>query len=847
MAVVPVKAEKVEDNPGKVYLFSYTNHEDRSRNGLYFAWSTDKVNWHAIGPEHPFLQSDYGAWGSQKKMVSPFLFKDQENLWHCIWSVNTTDFTFAHAASEDLVHWKRQSYPPLNTEKNILAPQIKFTGSLYEVQWKSKVGAEVTYHKVTTRDFKEYSKIEKASYDTTLKSEVVVDGMSFEGVITEVEWSEVQTLIDAKDLSVYKSKRYSETTQQDTKRFDGLANVTAQITIHKDRKKAISPLLMGIFFEDINYAADGGLYAELIQNRDFEYTPADTKFRDYTWNSLKAWKSEGIEVTIDSISPIHENNLHYVTIKRNDELGKLVNEGFDGIPLKANEKYYFSLFAKTFEGATKLKISLVDTLGKVYTTKTINATSKNWKKYQTTLKVKESARYTQLVIEPMSNQKVGLDFISLFPAETFKQHKNGLRADLAQTIADINPKFVRFPGGCVAHGDGLDNIYRWKNTIGPLETRKPQRNIWNYHQSMGLGYFEYFQFCEDINATPLPVIAAGVPCQNSSTGGAGQQCGIPEEEMVAYIQDILDLIEWANGDKNSEWGSKRAAAGHPEPFNLKYLGIGNEDLITDVFEERFTQIFNAIQKAYPEIVVIGTVGPFYEGTDYDEGWELANKLEVPMVDEHYYVPLGWLIHNQDYYDAYDRNNAKVYLGEYASHLPGRPSNMETALSEALYLTAVERNGDVVKMTSYAPLLAKENHTQWKPDLIYFNNLEVKPTTDYYVQKLYGQNAGTIYYDTDVSIPFANEDITNRVGVSVVQDEESGDMIIKLVSMLPVPVTANLDHTQFVMNSNATLTVFAGAPDAIDVIPTTEDFKIGKEFEYTLPPYSFTVIRVQTQQ
>ena len=309
---------------------------------------------------------------------------------------------------------------------------------------------------------------------------------------------------------------------------------------------------------------------------------------------------------------------------------------------------------------------------------------------------------------------------------------------------------------------------------------------------------------------------------------------------------MLDLIEYANGDaRKTEWGRKRAEAGHPKPFNLKYIGIGNEDLITEVFEERFTMIYKAVREKYPEVTVIGTVGPFYEGTDYDEGWKLATRLGVPMVDEHYYVAPGWFIHNQDYYDRYDRNKSKVYLGEYAAHLPGRPSNLETALSEALYLTAVERNADVVSMTSYAPLLAKEGHTQWRPDLIYFNNEEVKPTVGYYTQQMYGQNAGNEYFDSTIKLDSRRDDVKKRVGVSVVKDSVSGDFIVKLVNMLPVEVSAKieLEGVTFV-NPTAQKTVLTGNPKDEKVIPIKEDMEVqGQGFAYTLPSYSFTVIRV----
>ena len=521
--------------------------------------------------------------------------------------------------------------------------------------------------------------------------------------------------------------------------------------------------------------------------------------------------------------------------------------------MKAGEKYDFSLFARIPEGSKsgKLLVHLVDADGTVQGETTVTVSSRSWKTYKAVLTAKASAD-TRLELRPQSAGEIELDMISLFPQNTFKGRKNGLRPDLAQTLADMHPRFVRFPGGCVAHGDGLKNIYQWKNTIGPLEARKPARNLWGYHQSMGLGYYEYFQFCEDIGAEPLPVLAAGVPCQNSACHGdlrGGQQGGIPMSEMGAYIQDILDLIEWANGDaKKTKWGKIRAESGHPKPFNLKYIGIGNEDLITDVFEERFTMIYLAIKEKYPEIIVVGTVGPFNEGTDYVEGWKLADKLGVPMVDEHYYQSPGWFLHNQDFYDKYDRSKkTKVYLGEYATHIPGRRANMETALTEALYLAALERNGDVVHMSSYAPLLAKDGRTQWNPDLIYFNNREVRPTTGYYVQKLYGQHAGDHYIPSQINLDNQDGRVKLRVGSSIVRDSKTGDVIVKLVNLLPVSIETDvrlpgMDGIQ----SSATRTVLAGAPETTP-LPVTDTIEAGTSFKQELPAYSFTVIRLKTQQ
>lgn len=557
-------------------------------------------------------------------------------------------------------------------------------------------------------------------------------------------------------------------------------------------------------------------------------------------------------MSLQTSSPIHPNNPHYASLKVKAG-AELSNAGFDGMVIKEGGKYDFSFFARTTGKGGKAKISLCAPDGSILASKTVGISSKEWKKVSTSLQAKASADSATLAITLLSEGEYDLDMISLFPQNTFKGHKNGLRPDLAQAIADIRPRFVRFPGGCASHGQGLENIYRWKNTVGPLETRKPMRNIWGYHQTMGLGYFEYFQFCEDIGAEPLPVLAAGVPCQNSANIpgkllGGGQQGGIPMEEMDAYIQDILDLIDYANGDpKKKQWAKLRAESGHPEPFNLKYIGIGNEDQITDVFEERFILIYEAIKKHHPEITVIGTVGPFYEGTDYEEGWNLADRLKVPMVDEHYYNTPGWFIYNQNYYDKYDRSKSKVYLGEYAAHLPGRPNNIETALAEALYLTAVERNGDMVRMTSYAPLLAKEGYTQWNPDLIYFNNKEVKPSVGYYTQLLYGQNSGDRYLPAESKIDNSRNDVRSRIASSIVRDSKTGDLIIKLVNLLPVEVNTQMNLPADAKDKQAKAIVLSGDPDDRNAKPVEKALTASEKLAYTLPPYSFNVIRFSAKE
>ncbi|MCA5985033.1 carbohydrate binding domain-containing protein [Bacteroides thetaiotaomicron] len=791
--------------PDSVSLFAYATRGDDGRSGLRFAWSMDGKHWFEIGQNYGYLRCDYGRWGSQKKMLDPNLKQLPGGEWLCVWKLNDHD-GYGQARSKDLIYWEAQQYPRTTSD---------FEGT--------RVKAKIAGHEET-------------------------------GTVSQVPWSVVDGLTRTYERNQYRNSLYGERPVQDKERFAGLKPIKATVTAQPEETKEISDLLIGIFFEDINYSADGGLYAELIQNRDFEYDPSDRE-GDKNWNSTHSWKLEGENATftVSTSDPIHPNNPHYAVLKTNQPGAALTNTGFDGIALKAGEKYDFSLFARIPEGSKsgKLLVRLVDADDTVQGETTVTVSSRSWKTYKAVLTAKASAD-TRLELRPQSAGEIELDMISLFPQNTFKGRKNGLRPDLAQTLADMHPRFVRFPGGCVAHGDGLKNIYQWKNTIGPLEARKPARNLWGYHQSMGLGYYEYFQFCEDIGAEPLPVLAAGVPCQNSACHGdlrGGQQGGIPMSEMGAYIQDILDLIEWANGDaRKTKWGKIRAESGHPKPFNLKYIGIGNEDLITDVFEERFTMIYLAIKEKYPEMIVVGTVGPFNEGTDYVEGWKLADKLGVPMVDEHYYQSPGWFLHNQDFYDKYDRSKkTKVYLGEYATHIPGRRANMETALTEALYLTALERNGDVVHMSSYAPLLAKDGRTQWNPDLIYFNNREVRPTTGYYVQKLYGQNAGDHYIPSQINLDNQDSRVKLRVGSSIVRDSKTGDVIVKLVNLLPVSIETDvrlpgMDGIQ----SSATRTVLAGAPEATP-LPVTDTIEAGTSFKQELPAYSFTVIRLKTQK
>ena len=409
----------------------------------------------------------------------------------------------------------------------------------------------------------------------------------------------------------------------------GLCFLIAETTSAQTNKggKKISPDLFGLFFEDINYSADGGLYAEQLQNRSFEYNPTERR----EWNPFSYWEyiSPGFSygrISVETNTPVHPNNPHYIVLdiehvghetKFVGESGVgLKNSGFDGIVVKSGEKYNFSLFAKQLsDSPIELSVSLQNRKGTVLAAGSVSTTSKNWQKYTTTLTATAGNDTASLVILAKTNGKLAMDMISLFPEKTFKNRPNGLRADLAQMLADVKPRFIRFPGGCLVHGDGLGNMYRWENTIGPIEQRKEQRNIWGYHQTAGLGYFEYFQFCEDIGAKPLPVLPAAVSCQNSggtwSIGGTGQKA-LPMDEMQDYIQEVLDLIEWANGPATSVWGAKRAAAGHPAPFNLQYVGVGNEDKMTPEFEERSAARLEVRQSVTTRLAI-----PVASSTDSD--------------------------------------------------------------------------------------------------------------------------------------------------------------------------------------------------------------------------------------
>ena len=627
--------------------------------------------------------------------------------------------------------------------------------------------------------------------------------------------------------------------------------------------KQISNELIGIFFEDISYSADGGLYSELIQNGSFEYNPTE---RDgwgpgTEWRFLRPGHSLG-QMMPQMADPIHPNNPTYMrlTVERVGHYYDydgwtgvgMRNDGFDGIAVKGGAKYDFSVFLRNGDDKKKdVRIVLVGDQNVVLGEATITAEGKAWKKYTAELTASADYDRANLQILCLETGVLDVDMVSLMPQDTYKGH--GIRRDMAEALEALNPKFMRFPGGCVIHGggDGFWNTYRWKTTIGPKEQRRGLKNTWGYHQSMGLGYYEYFQLCEDMGMQPVPILPCGVSCQGTN-GGWGMknqtQDAVPMSEMDEWLQDALDLIEWANGDVNTTWGKKRAEQGHPEPFNLKYLGIGNEEKITKEFEERFKYMYKVIREKHPEIVIVGTAGPgSHKGNpDFDNGWRIAEEIDLAILDEHYYEQKEYFLDNQHNYDNYPRDRkTKVYLGEYAA----KDRKLQDALAEALYLLGIERNGDVVTMTSYAPLFAKKHHESWNPDLIYFDNTKVYPTCSYYVQQMFGTTDGHYYYSDVATVEGGDK----YQGTSCVLNTEKGELYIKYVNAAGEAKKVNIDMSRFKgINPKATLTSISGQPwqqnyfDGEPIQPVTKDLKVSKTMTVTAEPYSCSVIRVKVK-
>lgn len=542
--------------------------------------------------------------------------------------------------------------------------------------------------------------------------------------------------------------------------------------------------MYGIFFEDINYAADGGLYGELVKNRSFEFPDA-----------LMGWKAFG-KFEVKNDGPF-ERCPHYVVLGysgHNDAATGLQNEGYFGIGIEKAEDYRFSVWAKAVSSDATVEVSLVDenTMEEhqEFATAELKVSGNEWKKYELVLKPTKTVQKANLRLLLKGKNSVALEHVSLFPKHTFKDRDNGMRRDLAQALYDLHPGVFRFPGGCIVEGSSLEQRYQWKNSIGPVENRPLNGNRWlstfnyrlfpDYYQSYGLGFYEYFLLSEDIGAEPLPVLNVGMACQYQNWNNP--KAHVPVDSLQPYIQDCLDLIEFANGDVNTTWGKKRAEMGHPAPFNLKFLAVGNEQW-DNLYYERLRPFVKAIKAKYPNIKLIGTSGPDSEGEMFDKGWKAMKELKADLVDEHFYRDEHWFLSHGLRYEGYDRKGPKVFAGEYACHGKGKKWNhFETSLYEAAFMTDLERNADVVDMATYAPLFAHVDGWQWRPDMIWYDNTRMFKTVSYYVQQMYACNKGTNVLPLTMNgKAVAGQEGQDGLFASAVVDKQKGEVIVKVAN------------------------------------------------------------------
>ncbi|MCM1065960.1 MAG: carbohydrate binding domain-containing protein [Muribaculaceae bacterium] len=625
----------------------------------------------------------------------------------------------------------------------------------------------------------------------------------------------------------------------------------------------VQPTMYGIFFEDINYGADGGLYAEKIKNRSFEFAQ----------QPLMGWKTFGnVELLTDG-GPF-ERNPHYVRLHpaghREKHTG-LENEGFFGVTFAKDSTYRFSAWMRAPKGTdAKVRIELCDPASpgesQVYASTVIPVSGDQWKRYTAELKPWQGAERGVLRVflcKPDDNAIVDMEHISLFPADTWKGRENGMRTDLAQALADLHPGVFRFPGGCIVEGTELPDRYQWKNTVGPVENRPTNLNRWHYtfphrfypdyYQSGGLGFYEYFLLSEDIGAEPLPVLNVGLVCQYQNSDLSAH---VPADSLDSYIQDAIDLVEFANGDTTTTWGALRAEMGHPAPFGLKVMAIGNEQWGPE-YVERLRPFVAAMRKAHPEIKIIGSSGPDSEGDKFDYLWPEMRSVGADLVDEHFYRPEDWFLSQGARYDNYDRRGPKVFAGEYACHGRGKKWNhFNAALLEAAFMTGLERNADVVHMATYAPLFAHIEGWQWRPDMIWFDNTRSMRTASYYVQQLYATNAGTRV----LPLTADGKALTGAEGqcglfASAVVDEPSGDIIVKVAntSAEAQPLTLKFEglkkkqpitklHTTTLASDDPDADNSLDRPDRIAPLTKEEAVNIASDWTTVLAPKTFSVLR-----
>ncbi len=618
--------------------------------------------------------------------------------------------------------------------------------------------------------------------------------------------------------------------------------------------------MYGLFFEDINYAADGGLYGELVKNRSFEFP-----------QNFMGWQTFG-NVELKGDGPF-ERCPHYVVLSDPQHVERrtgLVNEGYFGIGVNKDEEYRFTVWAKAPKGTGRITVQLIDpaTMGErqEFASARVDVKSADWQKYEVRLKANQTNNKAQLRIFLDGRNAVCLEHVSLFPVNTFKNRENGMRRDLAQALADAHPGVFRFPGGCIVEGTDLATRYQWKNTIGPVENRPLNGNRWqhtfthrffpDYYQSYGLGFYEYFLLSEDMGAEPLPVLNVGMSCQFQNRNDAKWHVAV--DDLKPYIDDCLDLIEFANGDTTTTWGRKRAEMGHPAPFNLKLIGVGNEQWDTLYFE-RLKPFVKAIKAKYPKIQIVGTSGPDSEGKMFEIGWKAMNELKADLVDEHFYRNEEWFLKSGLRYDNYSRKGPKVFAGEYACHGKGKKWNhYEASIYEAAFMTDMERNADVVWMTAYAPLFAHVEGWQWRPDLIWYDNVRMFKSVSYYVQQMYAMNRGTnVLPMTMAGKPIAGQEGQDGLFASSVVDKADGTVIVKVIntSKTAQPVTINLNGFKGKAQA-ATLTLSHSEMDAENTLDqpekitpkegciSTEQTKKGAVISDNLPPMTFRLYKVK---
>lgn len=642
-----------------------------------------------------------------------------------------------------------------------------------------------------------------------------------------------------------------------------------QLRITEKLGAKINKGMIGLFFEDINYGLDGGLHAEMIENRSFEFVEVRGFNNNYqvTFDGLYGWSASpesagGARLSIQCNNPQNKVSPHYLEFTAEETQLGFANKAYDGICMKKEFPYKVSFYARAeaYTGAVEVYIIKDDrVLAKSIAAEKV---SSDWVRYETNIVSSEDVTFGTFTIKLSEPGTVCFDFISMIPSDAVL----GLfRKDLAELLKDMKPGFVRFPGGCVIEGNTLDNRYQWKKSVGKAEERKSNWNRWavhgnneennytskysHYNQTLGIGYYEYFLLCEYLGAKPLPVLSVGLACQFMST----ELVEIDDPAFQEFVQDALDLIEFANGPVDSVWGSLRAQMGHPEPFGLDLIGIGNEQWETDKvdFFKRYEIFQKAIHEKYPEMRLIGSAGPDVSSEKYSNAWNYykpkaeENKDFVYAVDEHYYVKPQWLCDNVHFYDNYPRN-VKVFAGEYAAH-HGNGMNCPhfndwgAALAEAAFLTGLERNADVVVLASYAPLFARLGYTQWSPDMIWFDAEKSYGSPSYYVQKMYSTLMGTDLLQI--------ENDKEEIPFTVSYDREERSLFVKLANILDHTVTVKLE-TESSLKEEAEVYIMEGSEadlnsiaEPFKVAPKKYPLKVSNVMDYELKPKSFHVIKM----